>query len=80
MQHSTVHRTYIQPSTVISKNDSKKCVHFGTTARVIRVGAYILNKLQYPFYTERALSIRWETIRLSKANKGRILDNSDQMS
>ena len=30
---------HIQPSTVISKNDSKKCVHFGTTARVIRVNA-----------------------------------------
>ena len=28
---------HIQPSTIISKNDSKKCVHFGTTARVIRV-------------------------------------------
>ena len=25
---------HIQPSTNFSKNDSKKCVHFGTTARV----------------------------------------------
>ena len=32
---------HIQPSTVISKNDSKKCVHFGTTARVIRVNSDI---------------------------------------
>ena len=31
---------HIQPSTVISKNDSKKCVHFGTTARVIRVNKF----------------------------------------
>ena len=31
---------HIQPSTIISKNDSKKCVHFGTTARVIRVNPH----------------------------------------
>ena len=33
IQHCTDH---IQPSTIISKNYFKKCVHFGTTARVIR--------------------------------------------
>ena len=34
---------HIQPSTIISKNDSKKCVHFGTTARVIRVNIVVLH-------------------------------------
>ena len=38
---------HIQPSTIISKNYSKKCVHFGTTARVIRVLICICIRILY---------------------------------
>ena len=39
---------HIQPSTIISKYDSKKCVHFGTTARKIRVLTLIV--IMMPVY------------------------------
>ena len=44
VQHSTVHRTYSAKHNYFKK-DSKKCVHFGTTARVIRVKCSIPSPL-----------------------------------
>ena len=44
IQQCTTLHICIQPSTIVSKYDSEKCVNFGTTARVIRVNRLFQEK------------------------------------
>ena len=67
LQQCTEH---IQPRTIVSKYDSKQCVHFGTTARVIRVlkgqyhnCAWVLNEKFYiDFYPLFKMTTRYYCI------------------